>query len=223
MTITTIKTILFASLIAAMILPFSGMGFAVAEEQTKMSDEQKQHLIKKVQQLEERIAQADDESVKEQLKATQQVILKKLFDAVKPSDTEFTMIEHEDSDTSVQSGGLITVDGVYTGCNGSGVNWNFAAQTYSSSTWWNVNHYFPNSISVGTSPNCTGANWNNNLYIESKEIIGEKGCHTNLTVGAISSYWLDCQHIMNGLVVSEIKADYDGYPQEITGYHWQYI
>lgn len=216
MTTKTIKTILFASLIAAMILPFSGMGFAQAE----MSDDKKQQLMAKVISLEEKIAQAESESLKESLKAKQQEILKELFDSIPQSDTQFTVGEPE---VTIESGGLITVDGIYTGCNGSGVNWNFAAQTYSSSTWWNVNHYFPNAISVGTSPNCTGANWDNNLYIESKELLSGKGCHTNLTVGAISSYWLNCKHIMDGIVLSEIKADYVGYPTEITGYHWQYI
>ena len=218
----TTKTILFASLIAAMILPFSGMQFAEAEEQTTMTDDQKQKLINKVQRLENRIAETDNEKVKERLKAKIQVVLKKLFDAVPSSETEFDKSEKNIGLKSF-GGGMITVDGVYTGCNGSNVTWNFAAQTYSSSTWWNVNHYFPNAVSVGSSPNCTGANWDNNLYIESKEIIGERGCHTNLTVGAISSYWLNCQHIMNGLIVTEIKADYEGYPEEITGYHWQYI
>jgi len=214
------QTILFASLIAAMILPFGGMNYAEAE----MSDKKKEQLIAKVLKLEEKITQAEDELVKERLKAKQQKILKDIFDFVPRSNTEFTIGEPKDTgDVTIQSGGLITVDGIYTGCNGSGVNWNFAAQTYSSSTWWNVNHYFPNAVSVGTSPNCLGSNWDNNLYIESVEIIGEKGCHTNLTVGAISSYWLNCEHIMNGLIVTEIKADYDGYPEEITSYHWQYI
>ena len=162
MTTKTMKTILFASLIAAMILPFSGMQFVVAEEQTEMSDDKKQRLINKVQKLEERIAQADDESVKEHLKAKQQAILKNLFDSVPRSDTEFTTVEREDIGASTQSGGLITVDGVYTGCNGSGVNWNFAAQTYSSSTWWNVSHYFPNAISVTDTPQ----------FIESVEVLG---------------------------------------------------
>ena len=216
------KTFLFATLIVAIIIPFSTMDYTVVAEEENMSNSEKQKLIKQVKQLEERITQTTDQSLQDALKEEQQKILKKLFDAVSGSTTEFT-VEEREGQTTTKSGGTITVDGIYTGCNDSSVNWNFSARTYSYTTWWNVSHWFPNAISVGESPNCTGANWDNNLYIESVEILTERGCHVNLTVGAISSYWLNCQHIMDGLVVSEIKADYEGYLEEITGYHYQFI
>ena len=220
MTMKNAKTILFASLIATMILSFSMADYAEAKEQ-KMLDDKKQKLIKKVQKLEEQITKTDNETKKERLIAKQQAILKKLFDAVSRSNTEFT--KNPTPGTAGQSGGTITVDGIYKGCNGSKPNWNFAAKTYSSSTWWNVKHYFPSSISVGTSPNCSGSDWDNNLYVESREIIGEKGCHANLIVSSVSSYWLNCQHIMNGLIVTKVKVDYEDHPKKITGYHYQFI
>ena len=103
MTLKNSKTILFAGLIAAMILPFSGMDYATAE----LIDEQKQQFIEQVQQLEKQISQTDDAEQKEILEAKLQNLLKEIFDSIPRSNTEFTKVKDSGKEVTTQFGGWL--------------------------------------------------------------------------------------------------------------------
>ena len=112
----TIKTVLFAFLIAALILPFSGMNYAQAE----MSDSQKERIIKKIQLLEDQIENATDESIKEKLQARQQAMLEKLYEEVEVENMKENEVEIRTAPPTANSGGTTTefeIYGVHKGCD----------------------------------------------------------------------------------------------------------
>ena len=75
-----IKTILFASLIAAMILPFSAMDFADAEPSKDKHTEKKEKLAKEKESFQEKLTKTTDEKERKKLSK----ILKRidLFDEI---------------------------------------------------------------------------------------------------------------------------------------------
>ena len=88
----TIKTVLFASLIAAMILPFSTMDFAEAQEVDKKSVEK---LAKQYNKLSEQLETETDEKKKVNLKEKLDEILAELNSYGLYSDEQFEKIKDD--------------------------------------------------------------------------------------------------------------------------------
>lgn len=218
------NAILFSTLIAAMILPFSMMDVVEAEEQTKMSDKKKDRLIKKVQKLEERIAKTDNESFKERLQVKQQKILKKLHDdvsdverqqSVKGQTTEFA----HTANSATQD--LFNLSGIHKGCDNANEIWNYEVDYASGGTWLSVDQWFPNMLTTGNSPYCEEHPWDDNVYIDIARIWDGQGCVSNLDVYPVDDYPLNCGTVLSGIYVVSVTADYDG--EQTSSYTWFWI
>lgn len=103
------KTILFASLIAAMILPFSGMQFATAEEQTIADTKMVEYLTKTIQKtgknIEEKTIEGKTYTVSKvvtQLEDNKYRVANKVFiDSVLQSSEVFQIIQNDDDTISL--------------------------------------------------------------------------------------------------------------------------
>jgi len=216
------KIILFASLIAALVLPFSGMNYAAAE----MTDDRKQQLIDKLEKLQERIDDSTNESLKERLDARQQVILEKLFNEIDTSNLEAATIATttttEENGVSGSTQALTKIFdayGTHSGCDGGVEVGNFVGYYSSGATQLTINQYFPAPLTSGDSPNCEEHAWGDNVYINIANVWDGTGCVGNMDVDAVENYQLNCA-VLGGVYVLKVTADYDGEQLGIWSWFW---
>ena len=205
-----IKTTLFASLIVAMILPFSSMDGAYAVEQSDLQTKQ-QKIIDRMFQIEERIAKTSNADRIQVLEDRKQVLLKKLMDNVSHVETVDTTNEDVSNSNQAQTasaGSQYNINIVKKGCNGANQTANIAGVMTNGNSWFTMYHAYPSSLSVGSSPNCTGDNWANNHYVKAKDVFTGVGCQANLNTANIASYSLNCQTPIAGFWVVEVRGDY---------------
>ncbi len=219
MTYKNAKTILFAGLIAAMILPFSGMQFATAEEEQTDLREKQQKILDKIYKIEERIAKSPNDNRVQVLEDKKQVLLKKLMDNAPVSNVGKIIVEGESPSNQVQiasAGSQYNINGVENGCNGQNLAWNVAGVMTPGSQWFTMSHYYPPALSIGTDPNCYDDDWDSLHYVKAKDVFSSNGCEGYLITSNQASYSLNCQTPINGLWVVEVRGYYDS--QHTSGY-----
>lgn len=213
----TAKTILFVSLIAAMILPFGTINYAVAEDETDLSDGEKRELIQRVQSLETQIQQAEDEQVRESLKFEQQDILQRLHDDI--SDVQATQATKGDTQQwSSEWRDLFNMYGVNKGCDDANETWNYEVD-YNGNTGLRVDQWFPSMLTSGDSPNCEEYDWESNVYLDMRNVWDGSGCHANLDVPPVSKYLLECA-TLGGFYIVSVTADYDDRQTSSWSWFW---
>lgn len=213
----TAKTILFASLIAAMILPFGAIDYAVAGDATDLSDSEKRELMQRVQSLETQIQQAEDEQARENLKSEQQDILQRLHDDV--SGVQTTQATKSDAQKrSNQWRDLFNMYGVNKGCDDANETWNYEVD-YNGNTGLRVDQWFPSMLTSGDSPNCEEHDWESNVYLGTRNVWDGSGCHANLDVPPVSKYPLECA-TLGGFYIVSVTADYDGRQTSSWSWFW---
>ena len=115
MTSSNIKTLLFASLIAAMILPFSGMNYAVAEELDK---EKVEKIAKKAQKLMEKIETEDNPKKIQKIQKQLNKLLAKLNSVGLYTEKQFEVIKEERLDDYLEEEILSRTSRAYcSSCN----------------------------------------------------------------------------------------------------------
>jgi len=224
MTFRNVKTLLFASLIVAMVLPFSGMQMAQAE---KSFEEKQQRLIDKVIRLDERIANNPGDQVKiDKLEAKKQRVLERLFNNVNDEngETENATVEtkrptpqnrsHNNPTTPNYN---IFINGVHKGCDNANETWNFKAAATKGSPLLSIVQSFPSELTSGSAPNCSSWDWENNVYLQFRNMFNsDQGCTSNSITSPSTSYTLNCQTPISGLWIVKIAADYEFH--QVTGY-----
>lgn len=233
----TIKIIFFASLITAMILPFSGMDMAFADksdtEKQKIKDKQ-DTLIKKLLKIEAKQENTKNQKQFDRLELKKQEILAKLYNNVK-DDIEINTATYSTQEISTESKkyadskyasskSTFNINGKHMGCNGVNETYNFKASVYAGSSWLSVQQGFPSKLTSGSGTNCVSYDWEKNLYIKFADTnpFNNKGCETNLITDPVTSYSLNCGVSLNGFWVAEIVTDYEG-NKKITGYTYAAI
>lgn len=225
MTFTNVKTLLFASLIVAMVLPFSSIQIAQAEISF---EEKQQRLIDKVIRLDERIANNPGDQVKiDRLEAKKQVLLERLFnnvhaenDDIKEATTVNTQ-RHAPNPRSYNNPTTpnynIFINGVHNGCDNANETWNFKGAATNGSSRLSIVQSFPSELTTGSAPYCASWDWENNVYLQLRNVFNsDEGCHANLITNPSTSYSLNCQTPISGLWIVEVTADYEFH--QVTGY-----
>jgi len=111
----------------------------------------------------------------------------------------------------------ININGAHTGCDGINETWNFKAKATKGSSWLAVVQSFPSELTSGSAPNCSSWDWENNLYIQMKNMFdSDQGCSGNLVTNPSTSYSLNCQTPISGMWIVKITADYEFH--QVTGY-----
>lgn len=214
------KTILFASLIAVMIAPFSGINHADAEK-TPMTNEQRQS-VERLQELEELIEDTNNQSTIDSLKAEQQNILQTLYDNV--SDVKrYNAVKGESQfqNTRNSATDLFNLSGVHKGCDNDNEVWNYEVDYARGGTWLTVDQWFPTILTSGESPYCEEHDWDSNVYVEIARIWDGQGCVSNLDVEQDDEYLLNCGTVLSGIYIVSVTADYDG--EQTSAYTWFWV
>jgi len=243
MTFKNAKTILFASLIAAMILPFSGMDFAEAEKsETKVDTEklrseidgklktekdpkikERYGFIKQLVKIKETIQESTDESTIEKLNAKAIKIIQKLDDSYDNSEKTFATPAPQFAVKLVSGGNDVS----------------FSVQQHRSPDCYNPNHYYawqdgdgeatssgttidisnlgyPTKVGTGVIGNCTHHNddW------MTATLDGPNGkCIVYVNPG--SSYEADCTVIKaNQIIVVTTQATYGWFTENFASTGW---
>lgn len=224
MTFRNTKTLLFASLIVAMVLPFSSIQMAEAE---RTFEEKQQRLIDKVIRLDERIANNSDDQIKvDRLEAKKQKLLERLFNNVNDEndDTENATIEaprHAPQTRSYNNPTTpsynIFINGAHKGCDGINETWNFKAAADRGDSRITVMQSFPSQLTTGNAPNCSSWDWQNNLYLHFEDIfVSDRKCMGNLITNPSTSYSIMCGEPLEGFWVVKLTADYEFH--QVTGF-----
>jgi len=212
------QTILFAGLIAALILPFSGMTGAYAE----LSDKQKERLISNLEKLEKQIEITTNEPLKERLKDEQQAILKKLLEDVdteKLSQVEVVEKTKPTSKARVAASTLFNIYGVNSGCDNGKEIFNLKGDYVSGTTQLTITQSFQTQLTSGDSPNCEEHVWGDNVYINIVNIWDSSGCVGNMDGDPVETYSLNCA-TLGGIYVVKVTADHDGRQTGSYSYFW---
>ncbi len=209
------KRILLASLIVAMILPFSGMQFAYAES----LEEKQTKLLDKLAVIEEKIANASSEKQIQKLEAKKQSILEQLFKNVEGNSNEITRQTDDLQSGSAAANGQsnFNINGVHKGCDNANETWNYKGTMTTGSGWVSIQQNFPSQLTSGSAPNCSSWDWQSNVYLEIRDLFdSDKGCQGNLITSPVTSYWVNCQTPIQGLWIVKVTADYEF--NQVSGY-----
>jgi len=216
MTFKNTKTILFASLIVAMVLPFSGMNYATAE----MSDVTEKRLVSTLKALDRMIESATDETTKQALIDRQQTLLENLYEDVKDMERPEAVKGESKTSTSAEID-LFNLAGVHKGCDNQNETWNFEVDYATGGTWLSVDQWFPTILTTGDSPNCEEHTWKDNVYLDIARWNDNQGCVSNLDVDPVDSYSLNCGVVLYGFYIVSVTADYDG--EQTSSYTWFWV
>ncbi len=202
MTSKDIKTLLFAGIIAAMILPFSAMDFAVAEEDIEVQDQKKLDALKnRYEKLQTKIDNSSNEKKISKWKEIQTKIIAKAMkinDKYNNGDAIVTAESTLDEDASVSSFssssyGTISITSSRTGCDQNSE----AASAHGYVVYGNdrfyLTHNYANPISTGSFPNCIDQDWNDQLKIYADNIWNtQEGCYGYFSVSSYGTNMFIC-------------------------------
>ncbi|RNJ79688.1 MAG: hypothetical protein D9C04_04125 [Nitrosopumilus sp. B06] len=176
-------------------------------------------LIDKLYAIEKQISISANSTNIDILESQKQSVLKELFDNVSHVPTTLTTI-HDDVVQGGAVGDSLRFDlaGKYVGCNGSKRTYNAHGFLNSGGNWFRVSHYYPSTISIGTSPNCYGDDWSS-LYIKLQNTLTGRGCENTFDVSNSGSNWFRCTAPIGELFwIAQIKGNYDS--RSITNYSY---
>lgn len=217
MTSKTMKTILFASVIAAMILPFSGMNFAHADEVNNTEKIQEKQIFNAILEIQEKadLARSELRTVLEKDGSDvdrwiakgklveyedQMAQLNAVLYEVSPTRTtaEFapvkTGITGISFDEFIVQYAYATSWAMYDsnyGCSGSYQNWNVGGDVNTPTTTTELGISYPSSVSIGLSPWCSGSNWNN-FGFQVDNITQDWSCVANFQVDPTDDFDATC-------------------------------
>lgn len=209
MTIQNTKIILFASLIIAMVLPFSGMNTVYAEESL---EEKQTKLLDKLTVIEEKIINTYSEKKIQKLEAQKQLIFEELFNNAGEPNNKITKYSSEISEeyTNISGTSNFNINGSHKGCDDANETWNFKGTMTGGSSWVSIQQAFPIQLTSGIAPSCSSWNWENNVYLEMRDLFDtDKGCRGNLITAPVTSYSVNCQTPIQGLWIVKVTADYE--------------
>lgn len=229
------KSILFASLIALMVIPISSMSFAdpvdfdsleieraeseIAYEIENLTFEEKQYrLISQVLAVQSQMRITSDTT---DLAQQEQELLEELFNNGHDPETsnEATIHSVGDSDPQPRFGGNSNfyMNGKHVGCDEFNETWNFHGTVRIGFPVFSVEQSFPAELTSGSSPGCISSEWERNVYLTLTDTFDTStGCHANIITDPQTSYSLDCQTPIEGFWVARVTADYEG--QQVSGY-----
>ena len=154
------KTVLFASLVAIMVLPVS-----MANAEQSLEEKQKE-LVERVQELDDQIAKTWNPSEREKLESERQLLLKEIMDNVSHVPTSKADVKNNANDGWTMASSQYNINITKKGCDNVNQLANIAGVMTAGSQWFTMYHYYPSIISEGSSPFC---NYSNELkFVQSK-------------------------------------------------------
>jgi len=203
------KTLLFASLITAMILPFSVMETAYSEEEMETKHQDKLDKLKerydriqdRIDRLEKKSDGTTDEKIAK-LKERQDRILEKAMKInqkyINTAEIE-TDVKEKPSASQTQrshssSFGSIDIKRTRIGCDSNTeVSHAYGYVVYGSSSFW-LTHNYQNPVSVGNSQsNCIDYDWDDQIKVYADNIWNiYEGCYAYFSLSSYGSNNLIC-------------------------------
>lgn len=236
MTYKNTKTILFASLIVAMILPFSGMqsvdathvnGEDHTPDKTHLPivlpippqptvynyEEKQQNLVNMLLAIELRIENARNDTLKENLELIKQRILAKLLEASLYENGAITLMGPFLSGNPVIDPNF-SIEGDHLGCNGEIESWTYEGALANNQPVVLISQDFPNELTSGGPQDCAISAWANNVHLTIQPAFFGEGCQGVLDIESTFDYALDCQNsVTSGLYIVGITFNYANYTE----------
>ena len=197
----TTKTILFASLIAAMILPFSGMNYAVAEEDTEVQDQKKLDVLKnRYEKIQAKIDSSSDEKKISEWKDVQTRIIAKAMAINDKYNTSNAVVAESTladdagvSSFSSSSYETISITSSRTGCDQNSEAASANGYVIYGNDRFYLTHNYANPISTGSFPNCTDQDCDDQLKIYADNVWNtQEGCYGYFSVSSYGTNMFIC-------------------------------
>jgi len=195
-----IKTILFASLIAAMVLPFSRMQYAEAK-QTETIQDLVDKYANEYTELQTKIDNSNDrvkiqEWINKQLDIIDKVEALILEYTGNVADVQVIINSQVNDDVSVDgtTSKYFSKSGTQVGCDNNSESWSFYGTIYYDRNYFWMTTNYPSDVSEGSFPECSDKPWGYNLYTETENLFsfGNEKCASNFTIGNYASSKFIC-------------------------------
>lgn len=222
MTYKNTKTILFASLIVAMVLPFSGMQYASALHAGENNsgiynyEERQQNLVNLLERIEDRIETETNEDRKDRYELVIQKILAKLHES---SAHENGTLEIDNIFPRVNALQDInfTIEGEHLGCNDTVESWSYLVGISArNNNLVRIAQDFPDtftSASDGSTWTCQELLWGDSIHFTMQPAFFGEGCHGDIDTTQTANYAVDCDIDISGLWIVGITFDYGSYTE----------
>ena len=222
MTYKNTKTILFASLIVAMVLPFSGMQSANAthggwgvdhDNPTEFNyEERQQNLVDMLADIELRIASGPNDLVIEQMELIKQQILGKLLESSLSENSVLEPMDPYPFDFELSNINF-SIEGDHLGCDGQIESWSYEGVLRNGRNLILISQDFPDELTDGVPTECSIIGWTNNIHLAMQPAFFGEGCQGNLVTNSTANYALNCQTNISGLWIVGITFHYDTYTE----------
>lgn len=223
MTYKNTKTILFSSLIVAMVLPFSGMqsvdALHIGDEHSIYNyEERQQNLVNMLPIIEDRIDNARSDEVKESFELVKQRILAKLLDSSILENGAIELVGTFPSEPGEFEPNFV-IEGIHLGCDDFPETWSYQGMMGPGETIIFIEQNFPDKFTNGTDENCDEMLWQDNMQLKIQPAFFGEGCYGDLVTSPTTSYVLSCGITTSGLWIVGITFAYHDY----TETHYTYV